>query len=154
MKLLRVLQEKQYYRVGGTEPIPTDVRIIAATHRDLDRMIEDGRFREDLFYRLNVISIAVPPLRERKEDIPELVQLFLQEFSIKYKTPIPENDPEVMYLFLQHSWQGNVRQLRNIIERLIILVDEKERIEPNHLPQNFVKHPSLTNDSITSLVIF
>ncbi|WP_078428314.1 sigma-54 interaction domain-containing protein [Alkalihalobacterium alkalinitrilicum] len=139
VKLLRVLQEKQYYRVGGTNPLPTDVRIIAATHRDLERMIEEGSFREDLFYRLNVISIFVPPLKERKEDIPELIQLFLQEFSIKYKTPIPEIDPEVMYMFLQHPWQGNVRQLRNIIERLIISADENVRIEPKHLPQNFVK---------------
>ncbi|WP_216831818.1 sigma-54 interaction domain-containing protein [Alkalihalobacterium elongatum] len=148
VKLLRVLQEKQFYRVGGTHPIPTDVRIIAATHRDLDKMIEEGSFREDLYYRLNVISISVPPLRERKEDIPELVQLFLQEFSIKYKTPIPELDPEVMYMFLQHPWQGNVRQLRNMIERLIILAEENERIEPKHLPSNFVKQPIQSIDTI------
>ncbi|MFV8830461.1 sigma-54 interaction domain-containing protein [Alkalihalobacterium sp. APHAB7] len=150
VKLLRVLQEKQFYRVGGADPIPTDVRIIAATHRDLEKMIEEGSFREDLFYRLNVISISVPPLRERKEDIPELVQLFLQEFSIKYKIPIPELDPEVMYMFLQHPWQGNVRQLRNMIERLIILADENERIEPKHLPNNFVKQPTPIVETIES----
>ncbi|WP_315615809.1 sigma 54-interacting transcriptional regulator [Alkalihalobacillus sp. MEB130] len=139
VKLLRVLQEKHYYRVSGNEAIPTDVRIIAATNRDLEKMIDEGSFREDLYYRLNVISISIPPLRDRIEDIPELIQLFLKEFSLKYTMPIPSIDPEVMYTFLQHPWQGNIRQLRNIIERMIILASDNEVIKPHHLPKNFVK---------------
>ncbi|WP_265416831.1 sigma 54-interacting transcriptional regulator [Alkalihalobacillus deserti] len=119
--------------------IPTDVRIIAAINRDLEKMIDDGSFREDLYYRLNVISISIPPLQDRIEDIPELIQLFLKEFSVKYKMPIPEIDPETIYTFLQHPWQGNVRQLRNIIERIIILASDNEVIKPHHLPKNFVK---------------
>lgn len=138
VKLLRVLQEKRYYRVGGTEPIPLDVRIIAATNRDLEEMIEAGRFRSDLYYRLHVVSIRIPPLRERMEDIPELIQLCLNEFSLKYSKPIPELDPEVMYRFIHHDWPGNVRQLRNIIERIMILTDG-ETIRPHHLPNQFMK---------------
>ena len=138
VKLLRVLQEKQYYRVGGTEPISLDVRIIAATHRDLEKMIEAGRFREDLYYRLHVVSIRIPPLRERMEDIPELIQLCLNEFSIKYSKPVPELDPEVMYRLVNHDWPGNVRQLRNLMERIMILMDG-EAIQPHHLPSNFTK---------------
>ncbi|WP_338035461.1 sigma-54 interaction domain-containing protein [Halalkalibacter alkaliphilus] len=139
VKLLRVLQEKHYYRVSGNEAIPTDVRIIAATNRDLEKMIDEGSFREDLYYRLNVISISIPPLRERIEDVPELIQLFLTEFSLKYAMPIPEVSPEVMYSFIQHPWQGNIRQLRNIIERVIILANDNEVIKPHHLPKNFMK---------------
>ncbi|MFD1408093.1 sigma-54 interaction domain-containing protein [Kroppenstedtia eburnea] len=138
VKLLRVLQEKRFYRVGGTEPIPLDVRIIAATNRDLEEMIEAGRFREDLYYRLHVVSIRIPPLRERMEDIPELIQLCLNEFSRKYSKPVPELDPEVMYRFINHDWPGNVRQLRNLIERIMILTDG-ETIRPHHLPSNFTK---------------
>lgn len=138
VKLLRVLQEKQFYRVGGTEPIPLDVRIIAATNRDPEEMIEAGRFRPDLYYRLNVVSIRIPSLRERMEDIPELVQLYLNEFSLKYSKPVPELDPEVMYRFINHDWAGNVRQLRNMIERIMILTDG-ETIQTHHLPSNFTK---------------
>ncbi|MGO4889759.1 sigma-54 interaction domain-containing protein [Anaerobacillus sp. MEB173] len=139
VKLLRVLQERKFYRIGGNEAIPIEVRIIAATNRDLEKMIENGSFREDLYYRLNVISISVPPLRERIEDIPELIQLFLKEFSAKYATPIPKIDPEVMYTFLQHRWQGNVRQLRNVIERIVILGGDNDVIKPDHLPSNFFR---------------
>ncbi|MED1562253.1 Fis family transcriptional regulator [Alkalihalobacillus alcalophilus ATCC 27647 = CGMCC 1.3604] len=137
VKLLRVLQEKQYYRVGGTESIPFDVRIITATNRDIEQMVLDGRFREDLYYRLNVIAIHVPPLRERIEDVPALVQLFLKEFSFKYSTPAPHIDSEVMYAFMQHRWKGNIRQLRNIIERLVILGSDTDTINAKHLPPNF-----------------
>jgi PAS domain S-box-containing protein len=149
VKLLRVLQEKHFYRVSGNNAIPTDVRIIAATNRDLEKMIEEGSFREDLYYRLNVISISIPPLRDRIEDIPELIQLFLKEFSIRYTMPIPEIDPEVMYTFLQHPWQGNIRQLRNIIERMIILASDNEVIKPHHLPKNFVKEHNPPSQNIT-----
>ena len=141
VKLLRVLQERQFYRVGGQQPIPVDIRIIAATNRNLEEMIEIGTFREDLYYRLNVVSISIPPLRERIEDIPELIQLFLKEFSVKYSKPAPKLDPEVMFILLHHYWPGNIRQLRNIIERLLILSGEEEVIKPHHLPTNFVVKP-------------
>jgi len=124
VKLLRVLQDKCFYRVGGNEPIKVNTRIIAATNRNLDKMIKTGEFREDLYYRLNVIALEVPPLRERIEDIPELVQMFQQEFTIKYNKPIPSLDPEIMVNFVNYDWPGNVRELRNVTERLAILAEE------------------------------
>lgn len=136
VKLLRVLQEKQFYRVGGTTPIPFDVRIISATNQDLEEMIEQGLFREDLFYRLNVVSVHVPPLRERMEDISELIQLFINEFSIKYKKPVSKVEPEVMLTFMHFPWNGNIRQLKNTIERMIILTDD-DTLRSEHLPNNF-----------------
>ncbi|KMK74412.1 sigma-54 interaction domain-containing protein [Alkalihalobacillus pseudalcaliphilus] len=139
VKLLRVIQEKQYYRVGGTESIPFDVRIISATNRNIEQMVQDGLFREDLYYRLNVISIQIPSLRERLEDVPALVQLFLKEFSFKYSIPAPQIDSEVMYAFMQHNWQGNIRQLRNTVERLVILGSDTDKIEAKHLPAHFLE---------------
>ncbi|MFC7394956.1 sigma-54 interaction domain-containing protein [Scopulibacillus cellulosilyticus] len=139
VKLLRVIQEREFYKVGGNTPIPTDIRIIAATNRDLEEMVNNGLFRQDLFYRLNVVSVEIPPLRERIEDIPELIQLYLKEFSIKYKKAVPQLEPEVMYTFLHYPWSGNVRQLRNTIERIMILIDE-DVIRQNHLPNNFIKN--------------
>ncbi|MBN6185590.1 sigma 54-interacting transcriptional regulator [Aneurinibacillus sp. BA2021] len=136
VKLLRVLQEKQFYRVGGHHPIATNVRIVAATNRDLEAMVAAGQFRQDLFYRLNVVSVPIPPLRERKEDIPELAQLFLREFAVKYGKPLPELAPKTMIALLDYAWPGNIRQLRNVMERLVILTDQ-ERIEPEHLPEGF-----------------
>jgi transcriptional regulator with PAS, ATPase and Fis domain len=124
VKLLRVLQEQEIYRVGGTDKREVDVRIIAATNQNLEGYIEKGLFREDLYYRLNVISIQIPPLRERSEDILELIQLFLIEFSTKYQKPIPTLPQDVLSSFLHHEWPGNVRQLRNMIERYVILYDE------------------------------
>ena len=139
VKLLRVLQEKQFYRVGGNEALPVNLRIIAATNKNLVNMIQAGTFREDLYYRLNVISLSIPPLRDRIEDIPELIQLFLKEFSVKYSKWIPQIDPEVMYNLLHHPWPGNIRQLRNIIERIIILGGEDGVIKLHHLPNDFIK---------------
>jgi transcriptional regulator with PAS, ATPase and Fis domain len=136
VKLLRVLQERQFYRVGGHKPIPTDVRIVAATNKDLEAMVAAGQFRQDLFYRLNVVSVPIPPLRERKEDIPELAQLFLKEFAVKYGKPLPELAPKTITLLLNYEWPGNIRQLRNLMERLVILTDQ-ERIEPEHLPDGY-----------------
>ncbi|WP_059104442.1 sigma-54 interaction domain-containing protein [Shouchella shacheensis] len=144
VKLLRVLQERSFYRVGGTKAIPMDVRLVAATNRDLEKMVEEGTFREDLYYRLHVISIKVPALRERIEDLPELVQVFLKEFALKYDKPIPKLDPEVMYSLSKQPWEGNIRQLRNLIERMIILNgDQEEQVKWHHLPESFqrrVKH--------------
>jgi PAS domain S-box-containing protein len=150
VKLLRVIQERQFYRVGGQQPIPVNMRIVAATNRNLEEMIERGTFREDLYYRLNVVSIAIPPLRERIEDIPELIQLFLKEFSLKYSKPAPKLDPEVMFILLHHQWPGNIRQLRNIIERLLILSGEEDMIKPHHLPNNLITKPA-QSPSIISL---
>lgn len=120
VKILRVLQEKEIERIGGTRPIKVDVRIIAATNRDLERLMKEGRFREDLYYRLSVIPIFIPPLRERKEDIPVLVQHFLETFSKEYGKEVRVS-PEVMNAFMEYDWPGNVRELRNVVERMVIL---------------------------------
>ncbi len=135
VKLLRVLQEGTYYRVGGSQPVQVNVRVLAATHRDLETMISRGQFREDLYYRLNVVSLEIPPLRDRREDIPELVHLFLQEFSPKYDKSINKLEPAVMTSFLDYSWPGNVRELKNAVERLVVLT-EGETIDEQSLPEN------------------
>lgn len=123
VKLLRVLQDGVFFRVGGSTPVKVDVRIIAATNRSLEEMMSEGTFREDLYYRLNVVSLEIPPLRERREDIPELVYLFLQEFSQLYNKHISKLEPGVMATFLAYSWPGNIRQLKNVIERMVILTE-------------------------------
>lgn len=135
VKLLRVLQESSYYRVGGSEPVQVNVRVLAATHRDLESMISRRQFREDLYYRLNVVSLEIPPLRERREDVPELVHLFLQEFAQKYEKAITKIEPAVMTAFLDYSWPGNVRELKNAVERLVVLT-EGEVITERSLPEN------------------
>ncbi|HBV87455.1 MAG TPA: sigma-54-dependent Fis family transcriptional regulator [Desulfosporosinus sp.] len=141
VKLLRVLQDKCFYRVGGTEPLTVNTRIIAATNRDLAKMIQRGEFREDLYYRLNVIALEVPPLRERTEDIPDLVQALLYEFTQKYLKTLPTLDPEVMLSFLNYDWPGNIRELRNVIERLAIL-SEGETLNSQYLPSNLTPFSS------------
>jgi transcriptional regulator with PAS, ATPase and Fis domain len=128
-KLLRVLQEKEFERVGGTDSIRVDVRFIAATNKNLKEMVKNGSFREDLFYRLNVFSIHLPPLRERKEDIPFLVERFLQES----KKAI-EISPDAMQVLLNYDWPGNVRELRNVVERAAVIAEGI--IEPAHFPVN------------------
>ena len=133
VKLLRALQEKQFYRIGGTEPITVNTRIIAATNRQLEKMMAEGRFREDLYYRLNVFSLEIPPLRERPEDLPELVQFFLHEYSATQEQAVPRISPEVMQALFSYHWPGNIRQVRNVIERLSIL-QENGVILPEHLP--------------------
>lgn len=133
VKLLRVLQEKQFYRLGGTEPVQVDIRIIAATNRNLEERVAIGAFREDLFYRLNVVSIDVPPLRERVEDIPALIHLFSRQLAVQYGKPIPHFSPEVLVTLMNYHWPGNIRQLRNIVERLVILTEDGQ-IEREHLP--------------------
>ena len=120
-KILRILQEKKFERVGGTKYIETDVRVLAATNKDLEKEMEEGRFRQDLYYRLHVIPLVVPPLRDRKEDIPYLVEPFLKEFSQKEGTPIKEITDGALKNFMEHDWPGNVRELKNIIERLVIM---------------------------------
>ncbi|RKD32553.1 sigma-54 interaction domain-containing protein [Thermohalobacter berrensis] len=133
VKLLRVLQEKEFERVGGIETIKTDVRIIAATNRNLEEMVENGQFREDLYYRLNVIPIYLPSLQERREDIPLLIDHFIKKISKKLnKEPIKLSEEAIKCLYY-YDWPGNVRELENIIERLIVL-SEKDVVEVTDLP--------------------
>lgn len=123
VKVLRVLEEGEFERVGGRETIKVDARVIAATHRDLEEEVQKGHFREDLFYRLYVIPILLPPLRERKSDIPFLVYYFLDEFARKNQKPVMKVAAEAMQLLMNHPWYGNVRELRNLIERIVVLKD-------------------------------
>jgi PAS domain S-box-containing protein len=125
VKLLRVLQEQEIVRVGGVKPIKVDIRIITATNRDIEQMVEEGTFRRDLYYRLNVVPIPVPPLRERREDIPALVHHFLQRFSQKYSRS-RQITTEAMELLFNYSWPGNVRELENIIERIVVTSDSSQ----------------------------
>lgn len=133
VKLLRVLQERKFYRVGGEKEIETDFRIIAATNRDLQQLMKSGQFREDLYYRLNVVSIHIPPLRKRREDIIELVHYFLNDFSISYQRPIQKFPQEVMHELLHYDWPGNIRELRNIAERLVVFTTDGV-IKKDYLP--------------------
>jgi DNA-binding NtrC family response regulator len=129
VKLLRVLQDKEFTPLGSTEPIRVDVRILAATNADLFQLVKEGRFREDLYYRLNVINIVLPPLRERKEDIPPLVEHFFDYFcreNNKFLDPVTQHstlrfEPEAMQVLMEHSWPGNVRELENVVERAVVL---------------------------------
>lgn len=139
VKLLRVLQDKKYYRVGGNRPLSMNVRIIAATNQNLQKSIAEGHFRADLFYRLNVVSIKIPSLRERMEDIPELIQIYLDVFALKYQKPVPKFDPEVMVHLIRYPWPGNVRELRNTVERLMILLDG-DRVTVDLLSELFPGH--------------
>jgi DNA-binding NtrC family response regulator len=132
-KLLRFLQEREFERVGGTKPIPVDVRIIAATNRDLDGDIKAGRFREDLYYRLNVVPVILPPLRERKEDIAELANFFLQRFAKETKKNFAEIASEAMEKLRAYPWPGNVRELGNVIERAVVL-GQGPKLTLNDLP--------------------
>jgi two-component system, NtrC family, response regulator PilR len=134
VKLLRVLQEKKIRRVGGTEEIEVDVRVVAATNRPLDRLVQEGRFREDLFYRLNVIPIRVPALRERREDIPLLANHFLDRFSREMGKPVAKVSVEAMECLLRYAWPGNVRELENVIERAVAL-ESTPAILPERLPE-------------------
>jgi formate hydrogenlyase transcriptional activator len=120
-KLLRVLEERMVDRVGGTRPVPVDVRIVAATNSDLVAAVQEGRFRQDLYYRLHVFPIELPPLRERREDIPLLARHFLEAYRSKLKRPVLELDPESMAKLISYNWPGNVRELQNVIERAVIL---------------------------------
>jgi len=139
-KVLRFLEEKTFKRVGGTRDIHVDVRIIAATNRRLEDAVSAGRFREDLFYRLKVIPIRLPALRERREDIPLLVQHFLDHFNQDFRKNTKSVDPAAMECLKTHHWPGNIRELRNVIERIMIL-ENKERIEPEDLPPGLREQP-------------
>jgi transcriptional regulator with PAS, ATPase and Fis domain len=120
-KLLRFLQEREFERVGGTEVIRVDVRIIAATNRDLEKAVQTGQVRADLYYRLNVVPIALPPLRERKEDIPVLVRYFIQRFGQESKKNFTDMSGAALEKLLANDWPGNVRELANVVERAVVL---------------------------------
>ena len=124
-KLLRVIQEREFMRLGGVETIKVDVRIIAATNVDLRQMMDEGRFREDLYYRLHVITVQLPPLRERKDDIPLLVQHFLDKYGEENNKPGLELTPEALDLLIDYDWPGNVRELENVIERAVVLSPDR-----------------------------
>ncbi len=134
VKLLRVLQERTIARIGGSEKVSIDIRIIAATNKDLRAQVEKGTFREDLYYRLNVVPIFVPPLRLRREDIPLLAQFFLEKYSKENKKKFKGFAPEALEVLLSYDWPGNVRELENNIERVVVL-HEDSRVRLNHLPR-------------------
>jgi len=136
VKLLRVLQERKFSKIGSNELLPLEARIIAATSKDLKKEIESGKFREDLFYRLNVIPIHVPPLRERKQDILPIANYFLSFFGSQMSSRVKAFSPEVERCFVQYDWPGNVRELKNIIERILVLKGNKDIIDIEDLPED------------------
>lgn len=158
-KLLRVLQEKEIMRVGSNKNIPVDVRVIAATNADLAKSVSEGKFREDLFYRLSILPINIPPLRERIEDIPLLVKSFIAKFNDEYGRNIVDISNDALNVLMSHEWPGNVRELENIIGRAIIYMNINERvINTTHLPQlnsnkvqNTVNSTVLTDDDVSTL---
>lgn len=132
-KLLRVLQERQIRPVGETKNIDLDVRVIAATHKDLKKAIQEGLFREDLYYRLNVIPVPVPPLRHRKEDIPLLAQTFLDKYAALNQSPVRGFSAMALHLLVERSWPGNVRELENLVERMVVMT-RKNQLDENDIP--------------------
>jgi transcriptional regulator with PAS, ATPase and Fis domain len=148
VKLLRVLQERIFRRLGGRQEITVDVRVIAATNVNPQEAVNSGKLREDLFYRLNVFALDLPPLRERREDIPLLVQTFLTEFNRTNGKGIRAVDQEAMYILERYPWPGNIRELRNVIERATILA-ESEFIEPRHLPPTLISRGEASLPTLT-----
>jgi two-component system response regulator HydG len=147
-KLLRVLQEKEIQRVGGEEVLPVDARVVAATNRDLEAEVAGGRFREDLFYRLNVMRLTVPPLRDRLEDIPLLAQHFLEQFASRNRKTVKGFTPLAMDMLLKHDWPGNVRELENTVERAVILLTG-DHITEKQLPLPIVQQYSESHGQVT-----
>ena len=123
-KLLQVLQDGEFSRLGGKHDVHVDVRVIAATNKDLERHVADGHFREDLFFRLNVVCISMPPLRDRRDEIPLLCDYFLKKYSVQYNKPYTELSPDTMRMFMDHDWPGNIRELENLIKRVVVLGSE------------------------------
>jgi DNA-binding NtrC family response regulator len=146
-KLLRVIQEKEFMRLGSVETVKVDVRIIAATNADLQKLMGEQRFREDLYYRLNVITIQLPPLRRKREDIPLLIQHFLQKYSEENRRKVREVTGDAMRILMDHSWPGNVRELENTIERAVVLCTG-DRITPELLP-DYLRYPARTDQPAT-----
>ncbi|MBI2528746.1 MAG: sigma-54-dependent Fis family transcriptional regulator [Candidatus Rokubacteria bacterium] len=140
-KLLRVLEERRFRRVGGTKDISVDIRVVAATNKDLRAAVDEGAFRKDLYYRLQVVTITIPPLRERREDIPLLARHFLEHFGREFKKRVPRLGSPAERLLVHYDWPGNVRELRNVIERAMILVESGE-LTPGDLPPEIAARPA------------
>lgn len=145
--LLRVLEEREITPVGSTKAIPVDVRLLTATNQNLEQLVKEGKFREDLYYRINVIPVYLPSLRERREDIPLLARYFLRKYCAKHKIEAKKLHPETIRLLINYNWPGNIRELENVIERAIIL-EKYEIISPNNLPDK-VKEASLSTPTLT-----
>jgi two-component system response regulator PilR (NtrC family) len=147
VKLLRVLQERKFRRLGGTEEVDADIRIIAATNRDLSKMVAEGRFREDLFYRINVIPLKLPPLRERRDDIPALAEHFVAKFAHQMDKTITGISGDAMRMLQGHTWPGNVRELENAMERAVAL-ERTATILPESLPEAVAAPPAPSADAV------
>ncbi len=151
VELLRVIETKQFTRVGGNEQISSDFRVICATNRNLEAAIKEGSFREDLYYRLNVFSISIPPLRERRMDVPLMAQFFVKKYAVVMNKTVKDVTADAMDLLVRYDWPGNVRELENVIERAMVLA-EPPSIRPNDLPfQNVVKHEGPRDDTLASI---
>ena len=153
VKLLRVLQERSFERVGGTRTIDVDVRVVAATNQDLEVAVQQKRFREDLYYRLNVIPVTIPPLRERRSDIPQLVHHFLKRIPRGKQTATTGCSPDAMTRLMDHHWPGNIRELENMIERLVVL-SRSGTIEVSDLPERFQRRPVSADQTETHFIAF
>ncbi|HMO16841.1 MAG TPA: sigma-54 dependent transcriptional regulator [Oligoflexia bacterium] len=152
VKLLRVLQEREFYRVGRSRPIEADVRIIAATNRSLERAVEEGRFRQDLYFRVHVVSIDLPPLRKRKEDVPRLVEYFIKKLAGLYGDKIPKTGKDFIDVLLSYHWPGNVRELENVIESILALSTSAE-LQPSDIPQRIRGASSNNSPSLGDSVL-
>ncbi len=152
-KLLRVLQENQVERIGSTKPIPIDIRVICATHKNIEKMVEEGTFREDLYYRLNIIPIELPPLRKRKEDLPALISYYIAYYNQKLNKHITGMSPQALQTMMGYDWRGNVRELKNIVEYLANIV-EHEQVEVSDLPEHIVLHSTegISNRSLEDML--
>ncbi|NPB07281.1 MAG: GAF domain-containing protein [Aquificae bacterium] len=148
-KLLRALQEKEIEPLGSEKTVKVDVRIVAATNKDLRKLVKEGKFREDLYYRLNVVELRVPPLRERREDVPLLIEYYLRQFNEKYQKRV-RISPKAMKLLLEYHWPGNVRELANLVERLVILSDGE--VGPEDLPEHVKKRDEAPRGELPKLI--
>jgi Nif-specific regulatory protein len=152
-KLLRVLQDREFDRVGGTRPIPVDIRVIAATNRDLAEEIKKGTFREDLYHRLNVVALTLPPLRDRREDIALLASYFVTKYSEQVKRRVVGLSPEAVKLLESYDWPGNVRELENTIERAVVL-GSTDLILPEDLPETLTEAGTPSGSPLTDLTSY
>jgi transcriptional regulator with PAS, ATPase and Fis domain len=156
-KILRVLENGEMARVGSEKTIKANIRVIAATNKNLSEMVEAGLFRKDLYYRLNSVVINLPPLRDRRDDIPLLVNRFVEDYCMEYGINILGIAPEVMEVFINHSWEGNIRELKNVIERIVVLAknNQTDMIDLSFLPRELVKDkvakPAAKPDNIYDL---
>ncbi|RMF84292.1 MAG: sigma-54-dependent Fis family transcriptional regulator, partial [Nitrospinota bacterium] len=147
-KLLRVLEEREFERVGGTTTFRVDVRLIAATNRDLEELVRQGKFREDLYYRLNVVTLKIPPLRERKQDIPLFVDTFIREFNQESGKNITGITRGAMDLLLRYHWPGNIRELKNCIEGMVALSPPNRVLDVSDLPEHLLRQDNATDTTI------